>query len=119
MDNAFEAAFAAGHERVVIVGSDLPGLPAEVVQRAFVVLESSPAVVGPARDGGYYLLGLRHRVEGLFSDIPWSTSEVLPLTLDRLRASGIEPGLLDVLSDLDQADALPPGWHEDSSPAPA
>ena len=114
MENAFAAAFEAGHERVVIVGSDLPALDAALVLRAFALLEASPAVLGPARDGGYYLMGLRQRVGGLFSGIPWSTSDVLRLTLDRLRDAGIEPALLEPLSDLDEASDLPPGWLDGS-----
>ncbi len=112
MEAAFRAAFEAGADRVVIIGSDLPGLSAALLRRAFDALESHPAVIGPARDGGYYLLGMRATIEGLFDGIPWSTTEVLARTLERLGAAGIEPALLDTLSDVDELDDLPAGWVE-------
>ncbi|HEX8674827.1 MAG TPA: TIGR04282 family arsenosugar biosynthesis glycosyltransferase [Longimicrobium sp.] len=112
MKAAFHAAFEDGADRVVIIGSDLPELSAALLRRAFDALESHPAVIGPARDGGYYLLGMRTMIEGLFDGIPWSTTEVLARTLDRFRAAGIKPALLDTLSDADEVDDLPAGWAE-------
>ena len=112
MEAAFRAAFEDGADRVVIIGSDLPELSAALLRRAFDALESHPAVIGPARDGGYYLLGMRTMIGGLFGGIPWSTDEVLARTLDRLRAAGVEPALLDTLSDVDEVDDLPAGWAE-------
>jgi rSAM/selenodomain-associated transferase 1 len=110
MEEAFRRAFAGGARRVVIVGSDLPGLSSELLRRAFDALGEREAVVGPARDGGYYLLGLVRPVEWVFRGIRWSTPEVLPATLARLRAAGAEPLLLEALADVDEAGDLPPGW---------
>lgn len=112
MEAAFRAAFRDGAERVVIIGSDLPELSATLLRRAFAALESHPAVIGPARDGGYYLLGIRQMIHGLFDGIPWSTGEVLARTVERFGAAGIEPALLDTLSDVDEVDDLPAGWAE-------
>lgn len=112
MRNAFEDAFAAGHGRVVIIGSDLPGLSAGLLRDTLALLGSASVVVGPARDGGYYLLGLRAMVPGIFEDIAWSTPEVLDATLSRLAALGITPALLPVLGDVDVAADLPDGWRE-------
>jgi rSAM/selenodomain-associated transferase 1 len=112
MEAAFRTAFEDGAERVVIIGSDLPELSAALLRRAFGALETHPAVIGPARDGGYYLLGMRTMIGGLFDAIPWSTDQVLARTLDRLRAAGIEPAFLDTLSDVDEMDDLPAGWAE-------
>ena len=112
MEAAFRAAFKEGADRVVIIGSDLPELSAALLRRAFDALESHPAVIGPARDGGYYLLGMRTMIDGLFEGIPWSTAEVLARTLERLGAAGIEPALLDPLTDVDEMDDLPAGWAE-------
>ena len=112
MEAAFRAAFAAGAERVVIIGSDLPDLSAALLRRALDALHTHPAVLGPARDGGYYLLGMRTMIPGIFTDIPWSTHEVLALTLARMRAAAIVPALLEPLSDVDEADDLPAGWAE-------
>ena len=112
MEAAFRAAFDDGADRVVIIGSDLPEIAAALLRRAFAVLESHAAVIGPARDGGYYLLGMRTMIDGLFDGIPWSTDEVLARTLDRLAAAGIQPALLDTLSDVDEVGDLPAGWAE-------
>lgn len=111
MRTAFAEAFAAGHGRVVIIGSDLPGLSADALRRAFAALDSHRAVLGPARDGGYWLLGMREMVPGVFDGIAWSTSEVLAATLERLRAAGCEPALLETLGDVDRAADLPAGWR--------
>jgi hypothetical protein len=111
MRAAFEAAFAAGHPRVLIIGSDLPDLSAEALRRALRLLDSHPAVLGPAADGGYYLLGLRRMVDGVFDGIAWSTEGVLDATLARLRAAGCEPAMLGTLRDVDAAADLPPRWR--------
>lgn len=111
MGDAFARAFVEGAERVVIVGSDLPELSAELLRRAFALLDAHPAVLGPARDGGYYLLGLRRPVDGIFEGIAWSTPDVLAATLDRFRAAGIEPAMLETLADVDEAEDLPEGWR--------
>jgi uncharacterized protein len=103
MREAFRAAFAAGSEKVVIVGSDLPGLSAPLLRQAFDLLDRDPVVIGPAVDGGYYLLGLREPRPDLFVDIPWSTERVLDCTLQRLRADGVDPALLEPLRDVDRA----------------
>lgn len=115
MMDAFARAFSDGAEHVVIVGSDLPEVSASLLHRAFRLLDAHPAVIGPARDGGYYLLGLRGMMEGVFDGIAWSTAEVLRATLDRLHAAGVEPAMLEVLSDVDTVDDLPPGWLDQSS----
>ncbi|MDQ3388288.1 MAG: TIGR04282 family arsenosugar biosynthesis glycosyltransferase [Gemmatimonadota bacterium] len=110
MERAFTEAFAEGYSRVVIVGSDLPDLSAELLRRAFVALERAEAVVGPALDGGYYLLGLRESLPEIFRGVPWSTVEVLACTLRALGEQGITPVILETLGDVDEAEDLPPGW---------
>jgi rSAM/selenodomain-associated transferase 1 len=110
MEDAFARAFADGAGRVVIVGSDLPDVSASLLRRAFAALDVHPAVLGPARDGGYYLLGLTGMVSGIFDGIAWSTPEVLAATLARFRAAGIEPAMLEELADVDEVEDLPEGW---------
>lgn len=110
MRAAFEAAFAAGHRRVVILGSDLPGLTAALVREAFAGLDAHPVVIGPAEDGGYWLLGMRERVPELFDGIAWSTPAVFGETMERLRALGLSPALLPRLADVDVAADVPAGW---------
>jgi hypothetical protein len=122
MEDAFARAFADGAERVVIVGSDLPDLSAALLRRAFHALDDHPAVLGPARDGGYYLLGLTGMIGGLFDGIAWSTPDVLPATLAHLRAAGVIPAMLEELADVDEVGDLPDGWLElagEAEPAPS
>lgn len=112
IEDAFARAFAEGAERVVIVGSDLPELSADLLRRALRSLDAHPAVLGPARDGGYYLLGLTRPVPDLFDGIAWSTPGVLHATLERFRAACIAPAMLEELADVDEAEDLPAGWME-------
>lgn len=114
MRAAFARAFGDGRQRVVIIGSDLPEMREELLRRAFALLDAHEAVLGPARDGGYYLLGLKGLPEGIFDGIAWSTPSVLAATQERLRAAGIAPAMLETLSDVDEAEDLPPGWLEDA-----
>ena len=114
--DAFARAFADGAARVVIVGSDLPDVSASLLRRAFSLLDASPAVVGPARDGGYYLLGMTRMIGGVFDGIAWSTPGVLAATLDRLRAAGVAPPMLEPLADVDEVEDLPPGWADAGLP---
>jgi glycosyltransferase A (GT-A) superfamily protein (DUF2064 family) len=82
MRHTFEQLFARGYSSVAMIGSDLPTLPSSYVQRAFDDLRNRNAVVvGPATDGGYYLIGLRPNSPALFEQIPWGTREVLAKTL--------------------------------------
>jgi len=103
MRAAFEQAFELGFDRVVLAGTDVPQMTREILQQAQKGLEGCKAVLGPALDGGYYLLGLRRDVffQKVFSDVPWGTSRVLETTLNRLKDLGLEPCILPVLRDVD------------------
>lgn len=104
--SAFEAAWSEGASRVVAIGSDCPALTSAHLDQAFWALSRTPAVLGPAVDGGYYLIGLSKPVHRIFEGIPWSTPQVLARTLERLEGAGIRPELLETLSDIDQAEDL-------------
>lgn len=106
MHRAFLEAFAAGHDRVVLIGSDLPHMRPALLEQAFGALAEHDAVLGPALDGGYYLLGLKHSSPMLFTHMPWSTDRVMTLTRDRLRAAGHTWKELEVLRDVDDGDDL-------------
>ncbi|EFI35924.1 Protein of unknown function DUF2064 [Desulfonatronospira thiodismutans ASO3-1] len=103
MRAAFEQSFELGFDRVVLAGTDVPQMFRETLQQAQKGLESCKAVLGPALDGGYYLLGLHRDVffPGVFSDVPWSTSRVLETTLNRLKDLGLNPHILPELRDVD------------------
>lgn len=87
-------------ERVVLIGSDSPDLPGAFIEQAFASLQRSDVVLGPAQDGGYYLIGAARRVPPVFERIAWSTPQVWPQTVDQLAAAGIAwhelPGWYDV-----------------------
>lgn len=102
-DRAFEVA-----DRAVVIGTDAPMVGADTVLRALEALDSADVVLGPATDGGYYLMGLRAPGPALFTDIPWSTETVLSDTVARARASGARLTYLEVRSDIDTADDLTP-----------
>lgn len=104
MSDAFHRRFAEGAERVVIVGTDCPDLDWRVVDEAFHQLESYDVVVGPARDGGYYLLGICRPVPQLFQNIPWSSADTMRATLVRASSLGLSAWLLTPMSDIDTVD---------------
>jgi hypothetical protein len=113
LEHAFSDAFAQGVNRVVIMGTDCPGITAARVDSAFDLLGRFDVVLGPATDGGYYLIGLRHPAPQLFVDMPWGTAEVKAETLARADASGLEVVCLESLGDVDRPEDLWV-WHRES-----
>ncbi len=107
MQNAFESLFNKGYERVVIMGSDCYELTKEIIEEAFEKLKSKEVVIGPAKDGGYYLLGLTQLIPQLFTDVKWSTDEVFSSTVKALNSLKISYDTTAVLSDIDVYDDLP------------
>jgi len=91
-----------GAARVVLIGSDLPALESADLAEAFRALERAPLVLGPAADGGYWLIGLAGRWPALFAGITWGTSQVLGQTLAVAEAAGLPVSLLAERGDLDR-----------------
>jgi hypothetical protein len=119
IENLFKSLFEAGYTSVIIVGSDSPDLPMERIETAVALLcraekEIADVVIGPAVDGGYYLIGMNRGMNGgmneaqreLFKEIPWSTSEVLETTLEQAASIGIEVTLIDEWHDIDTPEDL-------------
>ncbi|MDP1925225.1 MAG: TIGR04282 family arsenosugar biosynthesis glycosyltransferase [Thiobacillus sp.] len=103
------------HQRVLLIGTDCPQLDAQTLRDAALLLDTHHAVMHPARDGGYVLLGLSAFHPALFDDMPWSTAQVATLTRERLAALGWRAAVGRTLTDIDEpADllALPPGWRD-------
>lgn len=96
----------AGARRTVAIGTDCPGLAPRHLDRAFRLLRRHPAVLGPAEDGGYYLIGLSRPAPGVFRRIDWGTERVLAQTRRRLASAGLRPALLEVLRDVDRPSDL-------------
>jgi hypothetical protein len=114
MRAAFEHSFAGGAETAILIGSDIPDISAELLQHAFNALLTKEMVIGPSRDGGYYLIGMTARAARtcepggmppllplLFDKMRWSTGELFEDTIFRLESAGYESALLPTLRDID------------------
>jgi len=110
MQRQFALGFAQGYRAIVLVGSDLPRLAAADLQQAFAALQRQPLVLGPADDGGYWLIGLQRPAAALFAGIDWGGSQVLAQTLAQARRLALPFSLLDHQADLDRACDLVP-WR--------
>lgn len=105
MHLALKSAFDGGARRVVLVGTDIPGLTTGILKQAFNALQKKDIVVGPSTDGGYCLVGMK-RLENIFAGITWSQGDVLEKTLALARDKGMTSHLLEPLNDLDTPDDL-------------
>lgn len=101
MQRAFAHALSR-HAGALLIGTDAPALDAAVLRAAHAALTGHDAVVVPAHDGGYVLIGLRRIEPRLFADVPWSTPQVMALTRERLRGAGLRWAELPPLHDVDE-----------------
>ena len=92
---------AGDYERIVVIGADAPRVTHHHIARAFHALDTHDVVLGPAADGGYWLIGMRQLHPDLFADIPWSTDRVLTRTRERCEQHARTVALLETLSDID------------------
>ena len=108
MENCFMEAFALSFKRVVLVGSDIPELPLEVIEEAFHSLQKKDAVIGPSLDGGYYLIGFKDKTfsSKIFKGIPWSKERVFEETMKILEREGLTVHTLKPLRDIDTIEDL-------------
>lgn len=90
----------------ILVGADLPDLALQHLEQAVAALRTHPAVIGPAEDGGYWLIGLQTPMPFLFEPMAWGTGVVFAQTMDRFAAHGIGPAVLEQLPDLDRPEDL-------------
>jgi len=105
-----------GSNRVILLGTDIPGLNPKILEQAFAALLEHDIVLGPSTDGGYWLMGLKRPID-LFQNIPWSTPMVLEQTLEQVRHAGLTVCLLDFLPDVDTPEDLGRWRLEESFPA--
>jgi rSAM/selenodomain-associated transferase 1 len=110
MAAATEWAFAQGATTAIVVGTDAPELSREHVALALEALTRAHVAIGPAADGGYYLIGLRRPAPALFERIPWSTPDVLTQTLARAEELGLTVAPLPLLADIDTVEDLRRAW---------
>ena len=102
MKNAFNTAFEKRYEKVIIVGTDCPGIDDDILEIAFAKLDDHDMVIGPSTDGGYYLLGMKKAEPFLFENIEWSTGSVLKETIGRCTKNYWSYFLLPELTDIDE-----------------
>jgi rSAM/selenodomain-associated transferase 1 len=103
---------------IILIGSDLPGITTHILTEALLMLNDSDLVIGPAHDGGYYLIGVNGSLRAdilssLFSDIPWGSSDVFAGTLAKVRQHQLIPHILPILHDIDRPEDL---RHLDHNP---
>lgn len=106
MASAFETAFADAMTGVAIVGVDCPDLSVQLMAKAFEVLEQYDLVLGPAQDGGYYLIGLKRLIPELFVGVSWGTSVVRQQTVEIAKGLGLAIAYLPILNDIDRPEDL-------------
>lgn len=116
LEGALLRAFEEGADRVLIVGSDHPTLPAVHLERGFRALSEAELVLGPTEDGGYYAVGMRRnarrKVEGLLDGVPWSTADVREETLRRARERDLRVAELPGWYDVDEPEDLARLWRD-------
>jgi rSAM/selenodomain-associated transferase 1 len=107
MCNALAEAFARGYQRVCVIGTDCLELTPSIMDTAFFQLEKFDAIIGPARDGGYYLLGMKKLFPEVFQNKAWSTNTVAGDTIADFKKLGLRYFCLDTLGDVDEEKDLP------------
>jgi rSAM/selenodomain-associated transferase 1 len=107
MYNAFQRMFRTGYQSIIIIGTDCPEITGPLLESAFENLQKHDAVIGPAFDGGYYLLGLKALAPELFSGIKWGSASVFDQTMLKLKLSGKSVHCLARLHDIDRPEDLP------------
>src|SRR5262245_61912710 len=112
LHHAFKECLEEGHQEVIVLGSDSPHVPAAYVIRAFNELAKAEIVVGPARDGGYYLLGATGLHAPLLNDMPWGTAQLYRETVRRARREGITISSLPAWYDVDLPESVAQLWQE-------
>ena len=106
MNSFFQQAVERQFKKTVLIGTDSPTLPVDMIQKAFEALEDVDCVIGPAVDGGYYLIGCQQQVPPIFTGIHWSSDKVLEQTIEALRGAGYSYDLLPPWFDIDTIDDL-------------
>ncbi|TVP64741.1 MAG: glycosyltransferase [Nodularia sp. (in: Bacteria)] len=117
MARSLAHAFESGAEQVIIIGIDCPGVNAHILTQAFEQLHTCDLTLGPAIDGGYYLIGLSHLIPELFVNIDWGTDQVLPQTVNIAEKLKISLAYLSPLADIDLPEDLPI-WEQTQNKKP-
>lgn len=117
LGTAFQTALAQGHPQAIALGTDCPWLNTQLLEQACQALGSHDLVLGPATDGGYYLIAMAQYYPPLFQNVPWSTEHVLSQTVAIAQSLGLSIAYLPTLTDIDTPEDLAL-WQAHDQPAP-
>ena len=107
MSNAFQQTLQRKDcKRCIIIGTDCPEIDATLIESVFEILKEKDIVIGPCKDGGYYLLGMSGFVPDLFVDIDWSTDQVFIQTMEKVQKNNLSCSILKILTDIDTQEDL-------------
>ncbi len=115
LKHAFKTAFATGTTNAIAIGTDSPTLPLSYLDAAVTELSNYDVLLGPAGDGGYYLIGLKSMQETLFQDIQWSSDKVFSATVTRAEAAGLKHFSLPTWYDVDDLATLKQAMDDDTT----
>ncbi|MBI5328110.1 MAG: TIGR04282 family arsenosugar biosynthesis glycosyltransferase [Deltaproteobacteria bacterium] len=111
LENIFSLLFLKGYNKVAIIGTDSPDLPVEFIKKSFAMLIGIVnLVIGPAEDGGYYLIAMSKDCRQIFKDIPWSTNMVFEKTIEKAQKAGLKSDILPIWYDVDDINNLKTLW---------
>ena len=113
MQSAFTKVFKNSYSKVCIIGSDCYELTSKTIEKALMELDNYDLVVGPANDGGYYLLAMKNEVKNIFKNIDWGTEKVLQQTINIIQQKKYSYKLLERLNDVDTIKDMPQQWKEE------
>jgi rSAM/selenodomain-associated transferase 1 len=106
MQSAFKMVFSEGIKKAILIGTDIPDISSEVLLQALKALDNNEVVIGPAKDGGFYLVGMKRLYESLFERNDWGTNKVFTGTLNQLRINNINYELTPEFYDIDTEENL-------------
>lgn len=101
MNHAFEESYKAGFNKTILIGSDVPEISEDIIYSAFHSLDTNDVCIGPAEDGGYYLIGMKNPCPNLFKDILWGTEKVFQQTVEVLETKNLSYSVLETKKDID------------------
>ncbi len=101
MFHAFKIVFNMGYNKAALVGADIPDLSPLIIQKSFHFSIDNDIVYGPAKDGGYYLVGMKKLIKEIFENVPWSSDMTLKKSLEQASKFGYSVGFTEILSDID------------------
>ncbi len=111
MANAFESVFTLGFEKIILIGTDIPDISETILTKSFKVLDKNEIVIGPSKDGGYYLIGMNKYFNKVFEGINWGNDSVFKNTIEKIELNNLNFETIDKLNDIDVIEDLL-NWYD-------